>query len=125
MIQSTSEPAQPASVQTEEDDIPTPARAMVCLFLNVIVFPGLGTLLSGDRSRRKTGFLQLGFGAGLVPVMILIGIGSLTFQGSDPETVKAWLSNFMLILVVWNIVTGVQIFRDSWKKARAQEVKPS
>jgi hypothetical protein len=102
---------------------PTPARAVVCLFLNVIVFPGLGTLLSGDRTRKRTGFVQLGFGAALVPVMIFVGIGMMSFQGVDPEVVKAWLSNFMMILVLWNLVTGVQIFRDAWKKARAEEVR--
>jgi hypothetical protein len=101
---------------------PTPARAVVCLLLNLIVFPGLGTLISGDRTRRRTGFLQLGFGAGLIPFMILVGIGAMKVGGTDPEVAKAWLSNFMMVLVVWNVVTGAQIFRDSWKRARAREV---
>lgn len=97
---------------------PTPARAVVCLLLNLIVFPGLGTILSGDRTRRRTGFLQLGFGAGLIPFMILVGVGSMQLGGTDPEVAKAWLSNFMLLLVVWNVITGVQIFRESRQRAR-------
>ena len=82
----------------------------------------MGTLLSGDRTRRTTGFVQLGFGAGLVPVMILLGLGIIKFGGTDPELTQAWLGNFMFILVVWNVITGVKIFRDAWKRARAHEI---
>ena len=104
-----------------KDTAPTPARAVVCLLLNVIVFPGLGTLLSGDRSRRGIGMIQFGFGAGLIPVMVLMGMGMIHFSGADPAVVQAWLSNGMLVLLLWTVITSVLIFRDAWKVAKARE----
>jgi hypothetical protein len=109
-------------VDDSEEAGPSPARAVICLLLNVVVFPGLGTLLSGDRDWRRTGFLQLGFGAGLVPTTVLIGTGAITLQGSDPNVVQAWLSNFMMVLILWNVISSVQIIRGAWKKARAREI---
>jgi hypothetical protein len=103
-----------------QDPRPTLPRAVVCLLLNVIVFPGLGTLLSGEPQRRKTGFVQLGLGALLIPFMVLAGIGTLSIAGMDPDMVKAWIANFMLILVGWNLLTGVRIIGDARARAKAE-----
>ena len=62
----------------------TRARAIVCLLLNVIVFPGLGTLTSGDRTRKRTGMLQLTFGILLIPLLVLTMVGGALFGGVDP-----------------------------------------
>lgn len=97
---------------------PTRTRAIVSLLLNVIVFPGLGTLTSGDRKRKRTGVLQLGLGIMLIPLLVLTSLGGVLLGGFSPDTVKAWIGNFMMLLVVWNIVTGVQMFRDAWKRAK-------
>src|SRR4051812_7640978 len=97
---------------TTPDERPTPKRALLCLLLNLIVFPGLGTLASGQSSRKKTGVFQLTLGVLLVPLLVVVTLGGALFGGFDPETAKAWLGNILLILVVWNVYTGIQIFRD-------------
>lgn len=99
----------------------TRTRAALCLFLNVVVFPGLGTLISGDPSFKRTGMIQFGLGALLTPLLLLFGAGGLMLGGADPEVVKAWLLNFILILVIWNVVTGLKIFRKAWKQAKFHE----
>lgn len=106
---------------TPQDKPITRGRAAICLFLNVIVFPGLGTLISGDPTLKRTGMIQFGMGALLTPLLLLFGAGGLVLGGVDPEVVKAWLLNFVLILMIWNVVTGVRIFRKAWKQAKAHE----
>lgn len=92
-------------------------RAFACLLLNVIVFPGLGTIFSRDPERKRTGMLQLGLGALLIPLLVIAGMGGAALGGADPEVVKAWLGNFVMLLVVWNVMTGVQLLRKSWREA--------
>lgn len=105
---------------TPPEKLPTRTRAVVSLLLNIIVFPGLGTLTSGDRTRKRTGMFQLTFGIVLIPLLVLTAFGTSVFGGVDIETVKAWVANFMLILVLWTIVTSVQIFREAWKRTKNQ-----
>jgi hypothetical protein len=73
--------------------------------------------MSGDTTRRRTGVLQIGLGLFLFPLLGLVTFGYGLFAGIDPETIKAWLANFVIILVIWNIFTGVQIFREAWREA--------
>jgi hypothetical protein len=89
-------------------------RAFVCLLLNVIVLPGLGTLLSGDDSRRGTGWLQLGLGLLLLPLTVASVLGnSGFFSFLNNDTARAWLANFVLILALWGAGTGISLIREA------------
>ncbi len=101
------------------DPSPTRLRAVVCLLLNVIVFPGVGTLSSGERKRRKTGWLQLILGIVLFPAIMVLGMGTAVLNGVNPETVKSCLYALMTALVIWNVWTGLQIFWEAWKNTKA------
>lgn len=90
----------------------------MCLLLNVIVFPGLGTLASGEKKRKRTGAFQLGLGILLIPVLVVASLGTVLVGGVSQDTVKAWLGNLMLLLVLWNLMTGIQIFKDAWKNSK-------
>jgi len=71
------------------------ALAIVCLILNILILPGLGSLIG-----RKTtaGVWQLIlFIVGLPLTLLLIGI---------PMMIAGW---------IWGIVTGVQIVRECEK----------
>lgn len=67
--------------------------AIVCLLLNILILPGLGSLIG---SKTKEGIIQLVlFFVGVLLTLILIGI---------PIVIAAW---------VWGIVTGVQLINES------------
>lgn len=101
-----------------EEKVPSIPRAVVSLLLNVIVFPGIGTLASGENKRKRVGFVQLALGLTLLPFAVITGMGGAIIAGVDPETARAWVVNFMLILVAWNMVTSVGIVRDAWRKRK-------
>jgi uncharacterized membrane protein YfcA len=115
MTMPPTETPNPATIE----EPPTRARAIVCLLLNIIVFPGLGTLTSGDRTRKRTGVIQLGLGIFLIPMLVLTVLGTAIFHGVDQSTMMAWIGNFILLLVLWTVVTSVQIFREAWRKTKA------
>ena len=69
--------------------------AIVCLILNIIVLPGLGSLIG---KRKHEGIWQLVlFLAGIPLAIIIIGV---------PIMLAAW---------IWGIVTGVEIIEGSEK----------
>ncbi|MBS3172501.1 hypothetical protein J4438_02900 [Candidatus Woesearchaeota archaeon] len=69
------------------------SRAILCLILNIILLPGLGSLIG---RRKKEGVWQLIiFIIGLPLILILIGI---------PMVIGAW---------IWGIVTGVDLLEES------------
>ncbi len=69
--------------------------AIVCLILNIIILPGLGTLIGG---KRREGIWQLVlFIVGIPLSLILIGI---------PMIIGAW---------IWGIVSGVELIKESTK----------
>ena len=92
---------------------PTLGRAIVCLILNIIVLPGLGTIASGDPKRRPTGWIQLAISLTLLPLTVASVLGSGTFSFLNNDTARAWLANFMLILALWGAGTGIGIIRDA------------
>jgi hypothetical protein len=61
--------------------------AVAALILNILIWPGLGSLIAGENVGWAQGFLML---FGLVLSLVLIGI---------PLVIAAW---------IWGIVTGVQ-----------------
>lgn len=67
--------------------------AVAALILNILVIPGLGTIIAG---RTRTGVWQLvGFVVGIPLALLLVGI---------PLMFAMW---------VWGIVTGVQLVQES------------
>ncbi len=69
--------------------------AIVCLILNIIILPGLGTLIG---RKTKTGIWQLIlFGGGVALLIVVIGI---------PMIIAAW---------IWGIVSGVKLIQESEK----------
>lgn len=67
--------------------------AIAALILNILVIPGLGTIIGG---RTKTGVIQLVVTLVSIPLMfILIGF---------PIAIAMWM---------WAIVTGVQLIKES------------
>ena len=71
----------------------TEARAIVCLILNILVLPGLGSLIG---RKKKQGIWQLVlFLLGIPLILVLIGI---------PMMIAAW---------VWGIITGVELLDNS------------
>ena len=97
---------------------PTLLKAIGCFLLNVVVFPGVGTLAGGEQKRRATGWTQVVFGLVLLPLIVVAAMGGALFSGMDIAVVQAWLTNFMLILVIWNVVTGAKMVREAWKRSK-------
>lgn len=69
------------------------ARAILCLILNTLILPGLGSLIG---RRKKEGAWQLTiFLLGIPLILVLIGI---------PMVIGAW---------IWGIVTGVDLLEEA------------
>ncbi len=68
----------------------TQGVAIVALLLNILVWPGLGSLIAGEAVGWAQGFLML---AGVILVIVVIGI---------PMMLGAW---------IWGIITGVELLR--------------
>ena len=67
--------------------------AIVCLLLNVLVIPGLGSLIA---NKKREGIWQLVLSiVGLPLVFVLVGI---------PILIGAW---------IWGLITGVQLIKES------------
>jgi hypothetical protein len=72
---------------------PTQGLAIAALILNIIIFPGLGTLIGG---KTKTGIWQLVLAIISLPLMLVI-IGFPLFIG-------VW---------IWGLVTGIQLIKEA------------
>jgi TM2 domain-containing membrane protein YozV len=70
--------------------------AIVGLILNIIILPGLGTLVGGGKSRVTTGILQL--------VLFLIGIPLSIVIIGIPLMIGMW---------IWALVTGIQMVKEA------------
>jgi len=69
------------------------ALAIVALILNILILPGLGSLIGG---RTKAGVWQL--------VLLLIGLPLSLILVGIPIIIAAW---------IWGIVTGIRIVQES------------
>ena len=67
--------------------------AIAALLLNILVLPGLGSLIAG---RTREGVIQL--------VLYIIGIPLIFVLIGIPIMIGAW---------IWGLVTGIQIVQDS------------
>lgn len=86
---------------------PGQAIAIVALLLNILVLPGLGSIVGG---RTKVGIIQLCLLVGGV-VFVIVGIPlSLILVGLPLVAVGGIMA---LASWVWGIVTGVQLVRES------------
>ena len=72
---------------------PSEVIAIAALLLNILVLPGLGTIIAG---RTSTGTTQL--------VLFLIGIPLTFILIGIPLMIGVW---------IWGIVTGIQIVKES------------
>jgi TM2 domain-containing membrane protein YozV len=70
--------------------------AIVGLILNIIILPGLGTLVGGGKSRVTTGILQL--------VLFLVGIPLSIILIGIPLMIGMW---------IWALVTGIQMVKEA------------
>lgn len=74
---------------------PSKGIAIAAFILNILIIPGLGTLIAG---RTKTGVWQIVIFIVSIPLwLILIGI---------PMTIAAW---------VWGLVTGIKLIQEADK----------
>lgn len=83
----------------------TEAAALTCLFTNLLVLPGLGSLMGG---RRREGWPQLALslvGAGLALGFLVEFVGRWVRSGRYPLDLGPWL---------WWAVLGVALFGVAW-----------
>jgi len=81
------------STKTKKSGKPSQAIAIVALILNIIILPGLGSLIGG---KTKEGVWQL--------VLVLVGIPLSIILIGIPMIVAGW---------IWGIVTGVKLIQES------------
>lgn len=81
--------------------------AIVCLILNIIIIPGLGTLIGG---RTKEGIWQLALLFGGLILGILLSITIIGAIVGIPLMIAGPLGAW-----IWGIVSGVRIIKESSK----------
>jgi hypothetical protein len=81
---------------------PSQGIAIVALVLNIIIWPGLGSLIAGRQVGWAQGFLCL---LGVALIFTIIGIII-----AIPLLVGTW---------IWGIVTGVQLINESGRATSA------
>ncbi len=72
---------------------PSQGIAIVALILNILVLPGLGSIIGG---RTRDGIIQL--------VLFLVGIPLSLILVGIPLVIAMW---------IWGIVTGVQLVKEA------------
>jgi TM2 domain-containing membrane protein YozV len=72
------------------------SMAIVGLILNILILPGLGTLIGGGPSLKKTGIIQLVVALVSIPLMLVL-IGIISY----------------LAMWIWGIVTGIQMVQTA------------
>lgn len=77
--------------------------AIVGLILNIIILPGLGTLIGGGAKRKKEGWWQL-----IVTVVAFILAIVLFFTVIIP--IICYLA--MVAMWIWALVSGIQMVRE-------------
>ncbi|MGK5083837.1 hypothetical protein WDW37_11090 [Bdellovibrionota bacterium FG-1] len=99
-------------------DAPRPVRVIAGLLVNLIVLPGLGTLVGGDLQRRRVGWLQLGLCVILAPTVALITARGWAPFGVSTESVRTGMASMMMVLALWSASTSVFGIWDAWKADR-------
>ena len=74
---------------------PTPTEGILALVLNIVLLPGIGTLIG---RRTKEGIIQM--------VLVIVGIPLSFFIIGIPIVLGAW---------IWALVSGIQILQESQK----------
>jgi len=78
---------------TQKTNKPSQGIAIAALLLNVLIFPGLGTIVGG---KTKTGIIQIVLFVVSIPLwLILIGI---------PLSMGVW---------IWALVSGIQLLKEA------------
>ncbi len=86
---------------------PSQAIAIVALLVNLLILPGLGSIIGG---RTKEGIIQLALLIGGT-VIFIIGVPLLIVLVGMPLIALGALLAFAAW--VWGIVTGIQLIRES------------
>ncbi|MDO8740594.1 MAG: hypothetical protein Q7J54_03395 [Candidatus Woesearchaeota archaeon] len=76
------------------DKKPDKTLAIVGLILNIVILPGLGTIIAG---RTKTGVIQLVLYIIGIPLIFAFGLGLV----------------LMVAMWIWALVTGIQILQQA------------
>lgn len=87
---------------------PTQAMAIAGLILNIIVIPGLGSLINS----RKEGLWQIIFfiaGIGL----LFYGIFSFSAMGSYALVLLVTGGILLLIAWIWGLITGIHLIKEA------------
>ena len=80
-------------VKSSSSKKPTESIAVIALLLNVLILPGVGTIVGG---RTNTGVIQIIlFCLGILLSIVLIGI---------PLAIGIW---------IWGLVTGIQLLQEA------------
>ena len=95
-----------------------PARAIAGLFVNLVVLPGLGTLISGNPKFRRLGWFQLSIGLVLVPSIAVLTQTGWTPGGMNSGMIREALGQFMIALAAWSGITSIMIIWQAWKQDR-------
>ena len=84
--------------------MPSRARAYAGLFLNILVLPGVGSLVAGER----VGWIQVSLA--LLAVVLLAG-SSLSGGGVGPAALG--VAAMLVAVWVWGIVTSVRALHEA------------
>ena len=71
----------------------TQSIAIAALLINVLLFPGVGTIVGG---RTSQGLLQM--------ILFLIGVGLSFFLIGIPIIVVVW---------IWGLISGIQLIKEA------------
>ena len=81
--------------------------AIVALILNVLVLPGLGSLIGG---RAKEGVLQIALFLGSIILGVFL---ILTFIGAVIGVLLLFLGS--ILVWIWGIITSAEIIKEAYK----------
>lgn len=94
-------PAVPAKASVKSNEEISETLAVICLLLNVLILPGLGSLIA---KRTKAGIWQLVMAVvGGILCIIVIGI---------PIVIAAW---------IWSLITGIDIVKKAKTTVRIEK----
>jgi hypothetical protein len=91
------------------------------LLLNAVVFPGLGTLASGQNEHRKTGRLQIAGGIVVVLILLVAQVVAMVVYGKSPEEVMSLAKYFYFVffaLFLWSCLTGLLLVRKAIRQSK-------
>lgn len=106
-----------STVHSKEPTGPPKNIAMLCLVLNVLPLPGVGTLIGAGKSQRPTGFMQMGLGLLGIAGWVLIAMDIPAGIGNTLGLVPAGTVILPLLPylggAIWGIGSGLAILANA------------